>query len=78
MAAQALKHIAELYQIETADRDLSIEDRQQIRHEKALPVLAELHSFLTQARVKAPPEGASAKAIDYKLEALGITGALCS
>ena len=68
MAAQALKHIAELYQIETATRDLSIEDRQQIRHDKALPVLAELHGFLTGSRIKAPPGGASAKAIDYSLK----------
>ena len=68
MATQALKYIAELYHVEAEARNLSIEDRQQMRHEKALPILEELHGFLTASRIKAPPGGASAKAIDYSLK----------
>ena len=68
MAAKALKHIAELYQVESMAKGVAIEDRCQIRHDRSIPILNELHVFLTESRVKAPPGGASAKAIDYSLK----------
>jgi hypothetical protein len=68
MAGKALQHIAELYQVESLAKGMAIEDRRQIRQDRSIPILNELHVFLTESRVKAPPGGASAKAIDYSLK----------
>ncbi len=68
IAQAALQRIAELYAIEAEGRDRSIEDRQRLRAEKSLPVLANFHDWLQQTRLTTAPNGATAKAIDYSLK----------
>ena len=68
MAAEALRHIQGLYAIEDEARTMSITDRQALRLEKAVPALAAFHRFLKDSRIKAAPNGGSAKAIDYSLK----------
>jgi hypothetical protein len=68
MAAEALQHIQGLYAIEAEAKMMSISDRQTLRLEKAVPALAAFHLFLKESRIKAAPNGGSAKAIDYSLK----------
>jgi hypothetical protein len=67
MAAEALRHIQGLYAIEDEARTMGITDRQALRLEKTVPALAAFHLFLKENRIKAAPNGGSAKAIDYSL-----------
>lgn len=68
MAAEALRHIQGLYAIEDEARAMSIPERQALRLERAVPALAAFHLFLKESRIKAAPNGGSAKAIDYSLK----------
>ncbi|SEG24123.1 Transposase [Nitrosomonas ureae] len=68
MAFEALQRIANLYAIEKESKHLNIELRQQLRAEKSLPVLDELHDWLRQTRMQTAHGGASAKALDYALK----------
>jgi transposase len=68
MAVAALEKIADLYEIESQAKDLSIEQRQLVRQEKAKPLLDELHTWLHETLAKTAPGGASAKALSYALK----------
>jgi hypothetical protein len=68
MAAEALRHIQDLYAIEDEARAMTVTDRLALRLEKAVPALADFHQFLNDQRVSAAPNGASAKAINYSLK----------
>lgn len=68
MAAEALERIGEIYEVETAAISMSTEARQALRIEKTLPMLKRLKTFLTDSLMKAPPNGAAAKAINYSLK----------
>lgn len=68
MAYAALEQIADLYAIETQAKDLSIEQRQLLRQEKAKPLLEKLHTWLQETLSKTVPGGASAKALGYALK----------
>jgi len=68
MALEALQRIGRLYEIERQARDFSIEDRQQLRQERALPELEALHHWLIQTRAQTANGGGSAKALDYTLK----------
>lgn len=68
IAAEALDRIQKIYEIEAAAIGLSIEARQALRIEKTLPMLKRLKAFLTDSLMKAPPNGAAAKAINYSLK----------
>jgi transposase len=68
MAQEALQRIGRLYEIERQARDLSIEARQQLRQERAVPELDALHRWLIQARAQTANGGGSAKALDYTLK----------
>jgi transposase len=68
MAYAALEQIADLYEIESQAKDLSIEQRQFVRQEKAKPLLKELHAWLQETLAKTAPGGASAKALSYALK----------
>ena len=68
VAQEALNRIAVLYAIETEGRDMSIEERQRLRAEKSLPVLANLHDWLQQTRLTTAPNSATSKAMDYSLK----------
>jgi transposase len=68
MAYAALEQIADLYEIESQAKDLSIEQRQLVRQDKAKPLLDELHTWLHETLAKTAPGGASAKALSYALK----------
>ena len=67
VAAQAIRRIAWLYRIEADARDLSCEQRLQMRQERSKPLWEELHAWLRLERTRVPDGSAIAKAIDYSL-----------
>ena len=68
MAHEALQRIGRLYDIERQAKDFSIEERQRLRQERAVPELEAMHQWLIQTRAQTANGGASAKAIDYTLK----------
>ena len=68
MAAEALKRIAAIYDIEEAAREMTVEQRLAFRAEKTVPTLKELRTFLLESLAKSAPGGAAAKAIQYSLK----------
>jgi transposase len=68
MAAEALRQIQRLYEVESDAKMMSISERQSIRLERSVPLLDSLHLFLKDSRAKAANNGATAKAIDYSLK----------
>lgn len=68
MAFAALQRIGNLYAIEAEGKDLTIEDRQQLREEKSLAELKALHGWLVKTRTQTANGGGSAKALDYTLK----------
>jgi hypothetical protein len=67
MAAEALRHIQRLYEVEADANSMSIPERQALRLARSVPLLESLHQFIKDSRAKAADNGASAKAIDYSL-----------
>ena len=67
MALAAIQRISVLYAIEAEGKDLSIEDRLQLRADRSLPALHALHDWLMQTRSQTANGGGSAKALDYTL-----------
>jgi len=68
IAAQALDTIGQLYVIETDARDLTSEERQQLRQARAAPIIDELYHWLIEQRQKVPKGSATSKAIHYSLK----------
>jgi transposase len=68
VAQEALNRIAQLYVIETEGCQMTVGERQSLRVEKSLPLLASLHEWLQQTRLLTAPNSATAKAIDYSLK----------
>ena len=68
IAGEALELFGRLYGIEREVVALSIDDRHQIRQEKAKPIADELHTWLTLQRQRVPKGSATARAIDYSLK----------
>lgn len=68
IAQEALKRIATLYEVEAEVRDLSTAERKQLRAEKSLLRLTDLHDWLQQTRLRVAPNTATSKAIDYSLK----------
>jgi transposase len=68
MAAEALRQIQMLYEVEADAKMMSIAERQAHRQTRAVPLLESLHQFLKDSRIKSADNGASAKAIDYSLK----------
>jgi len=64
----ALKHIRKLYAIEKEAKDLTAEERFQLRQEKAKPVLDNFGLWLRETYPKTPPKGELGKAIYYSLQ----------
>ncbi len=67
MAKEALERIGQLYAIEAEAIDMDCAARKQHRKDKSIPVLTELHQWLTTTRIKTANGGTSAKAMDYTL-----------
>jgi transposase len=68
LAEYALQQIGQLYEIERQAKALAPEQRQQLRQNKAKPILDALHQWLVLQRQKVPNGSAIAKAIDYSLK----------
>lgn len=66
-AKEAIERIQGLYTIETAIRGESAEVRRAMRQEHAVPLLAELHRWMVQARTEVENGSALAKAFNYAL-----------
>jgi transposase len=68
IAQEALRRIAALYVIEAQGRDMTVDERAQLRQEHAQPLLQSMHDWLLQTRVTVANGGGTAKAIDYSLK----------
>lgn len=69
IAAQAIKRLKPLYELEAKMRDLnySFRIRKALRQRIAKPILKEFHSWLRQTLPKVPPKSQLANAITYTL-----------
>jgi transposase len=68
IAQEALKRIGALYAIEARGRNLSVEERGQLREREAKPELTALFTWLIEIRAKVAQGSATAKAMDYTLK----------
>ncbi len=68
VAAEALRRIGELYEVERQAQELDAGDRLQLRQANAQPKLDELHAWLIQTRMTVADGGATAKAMDYTIK----------
>ena len=68
IAAEALRQIALLYEIEQQARDGTASQRQQLRHVEAKPILARLQDWLILTRKTTADGSAIAKALDHALK----------
>ena len=67
-ASIALNYIKKLYAIEKEAKNLTDEERFQLRQEKAKPVLDSFGLWLRETSPKTPPKGELGKAIHYTLQ----------
>jgi transposase len=67
VAAEAIQRIAWLYRIEADARELTSQQRLQMRQERSKPLWEQLHLWLQLERTRVPDGSAIAKAIDYSL-----------
>ena len=68
IAADALRKIGELYDIERQCRDMTLAARQEHRREKVVPLLKELNAWLLATRQSVANGSGTANAIDYSLK----------
>ena len=71
VAAQALQHIAALYEIEREVKSLSAQERQAIRQARARPLAEAMHAWMVLQRQKILDGSVTAKALDYSLKRWG-------
>ncbi len=67
MAAEALRRIALLYEIEQRGKELSVEKRQVLRQTESVPVLLSLHAWLKEQTALIAPNSGMAKALAHAL-----------
>jgi hypothetical protein len=67
VAAEALAHIAALYEIERQVRDLLPAERLAAREARSAPLAERYHAWLSAQRQRVPAGSATARAIDYTL-----------
>lgn len=68
VAAQALKHIGGLYEIERQAKDLSPVDRRVIRQQAAKPLADKYYEWMMAQRQRVPDGSGTARALDYSLK----------
>ena len=66
-----LNHIQKLYRIETLIKDKTVDERQAIRQEKALPLLEQLKQWLIKSEQSVLPKTKLGEAITYCLNQWG-------
>jgi transposase len=69
LAEEALRHFAELYEIEREARELKLDAdaRRQLRQQRSKPIAETLRQWLVRQRRQVPDGSATAKAIGYSL-----------
>ena len=67
ITSKALDVIGKLYDIEAQIRDLTSDEKQQVRKTKATPILRALHAWLLEAKPHVQAKGLLDKAIQYTL-----------
>ena len=67
IAEEALRRIQGLYAIEAEITGMTADERQKIRREKALPILTDLKSWMTEQRRRLSSKTGLAKALQYAL-----------
>lgn len=67
MAAEALRRIAQLYEIERRVAAMTMDERQALRQLESLPALASLFDWLTEQTHQVAPNSGMAKALAYAL-----------
>ncbi len=65
---RTLHYIGQIYDIERQVKDLSNEDRKQVRQTQAIPVAHDLHSWMLAQRARVPAGSATTNALDYRLK----------
>jgi len=68
VAAEALRRIGELYEVERAAKEMNEVGRLQLRQADALPRLEALRTWLMQTRMTVANGGATANALDYSIK----------
>lgn len=66
-AEQAVAQIGNLYRIESAIKDLAIEDKKRVRLEQSVPILEAFHEWLQQNQSRVPRDSQTYAAIQYCL-----------
>jgi hypothetical protein len=64
---QALAYYCQLYELERAAKDFSDAQRQQMRHDLAVPILGQFHTWLEARRPEVLPKSPMGEAIGYAL-----------
>lgn len=67
IAGQAVALIVKLYEIEAEAKNMTAQERQQLRQQQAKPITEELHTWLIGQRQRLAKADATAKAIDHTL-----------
>ena len=68
VAAEALRRIGELYEVERQAEGMDAASRRQLRQTEARPRLDALRAWLLQTRITVADGGATAKALDYSIK----------
>ncbi len=68
LAHEALERIGQLFEIEREAKDLSVDDRQALRNQRAGPLLDALHVWLKEKLGELLPKSPTAAAISYVLK----------
>jgi hypothetical protein len=68
IAEESLHYFAQLYEIEREVQGLEAVERQRIRQQTAVPIMAALHAWMSEKRQLVPTGSAIAKALDYSLK----------
>lgn len=68
VAAEALRRIGELYEVERQAQGMDAANRLQLRQTDARPKLDALRTWLMQTRISVANGGATAKALDYSIK----------
>ncbi|MEO7399692.1 MAG: IS66 family transposase [Polaromonas sp.] len=67
IAEQALKYISQLYDVEREVKNLTVDERRQIRKTQSKPLADAFHQWMELQRTKITDGSATAKALDYSL-----------
>jgi transposase len=70
-AQYCLQQIQLLYEIERKAKDLSADERQQLRNQEAVPILQSLGCWMKQAYTEVLPKSVIGKALGYSIERWG-------